>query len=84
MKIMIMEKWWCGVMHLVDQPMSYSCGHHYQKTKAWKGESNSELCECQGNFQRDFNGGPEEKDHCRQETVLIMKGSLSPQKVKQQ
>lgn len=53
--------------------MCESCGHHCQDTKVGKGESNSELWECQWNLQRDFSGGPEEKDHCRQEKVLIMK-----------
>lgn len=36
-----------GVTCSVNQPMSQSCGPHYQKAEAWKGESHSELCECQ-------------------------------------
>lgn len=84
MKTMSMEKPWCGAMQSVDQSMSESYGHHCQETEAWKGESNSELWECQCNFQTDFNGGPEGKDHCRQEKVLIMKCFLSHQKTKQQ
>lgn len=81
---MSMEKLWCGAMQSVDQSMGESYGHHYQETEAWKGESNSGLWECQWNFQRDFNGGPEERDHCRQEKVLIIKCFLSRQKKKQQ
>lgn len=68
-----MEKQWCGVMQSVDQSMSESYGHHCQETEAWKGEYHCKLWECQWNFQRDFNGSPEEKDHCRQEIVLFMK-----------
>lgn len=64
--------------------MCESYGHHCQDTEAGKEKSNSELWECQWNLQRDFNGGPEEKDHRRQEKVLIMKRFLSFQKVKQQ
>lgn len=64
--------------------MSESCGHHCQEAEAWRGESNSELLECQWNFQRGFNGGPEEKDRCRQEKVLIVNCFLSLQKIKQQ
>lgn len=75
---------WCGAMWSVDHPMSESCGHHCQEAEAWRGESNSELWECQWNFQRGFNGGPEEKDRCRQEKVLIVNCFLSLQKIKQQ
>lgn len=32
----------------------------------------------------DVNGGLEEKDHCKQEVILIIKGSLSLHKIKQQ
>lgn len=77
MKTVSVEEQWSRAMQSVDQPIGESYGHHCQETEAWKGESNSELWECQWNFQRDFNGGPEEMDHCRQEEVLIMTDFLS-------
>lgn len=77
MKTMSVEEQWSRAMQSVDQPTGESYEHHCRETEAWKEESDSDLWECQWNFQRDLNGGPEEKDHCRQQEVVIMKHFLS-------